>query len=268
MNALILAAGFGTRLGQYSGGLPKQLVPIHGRPVVEYIVRKLDMTPEVNDIYLLTNEKFIVNFEDWLSQMDPKPTKRITLLNNNKSSNEERNGSVGDILYGMNQVPQAENEGLLVIQGDDLTPGFSLSEFIQSYQALDEMLIIGHKKSKEEIRNTFGAIEIDPDTNRVTAMDEKPLEPKTDLANGGYYLFSPEAIQKTHEYRLELLKEHTDNTPDQPFYLDNTGKLFDWLVKNSLPMFVHHYEGPWFDIGKKEILDAATKYFANPNAEY
>ncbi len=261
MDALILAAGFGTRLGEYSQGLPKQLVPIHGKPVIEYLVRKLDQSTLIQKIYLLTNQKFYEDFQKWIQNLKPQLIKPITLINNGRQTNEERNGSVGDILFGSNKIQNAETEGLLVIQGDELVPELDIDSFLNEYFKTENMYIIGHRKSKAEIAGRFGAIEINPDTRRILSVDEKPAEPKTDLANGGHYVFSPEALKKTHEYRLFKLKNHKEITPNKPFYLDNTGKLFDWMAKEGLPMFVYEYSGIWFDVGKPEVLAAATAYF-------
>ena len=58
MKALILAAGYATRLYPITLNQPKPLLKVGGRPLIEYILEKVNQVEEIEDIYIVTNNKF------------------------------------------------------------------------------------------------------------------------------------------------------------------------------------------------------------------
>ena len=95
MNAILLAAGYGTRLGALTENTPKPLLSVAGRPIAEHIISKLEKLGIVNKIYIITNDKFEQNFLEWLSHFDAE--KPIEIINDRTKSNDERLGALGDI---------------------------------------------------------------------------------------------------------------------------------------------------------------------------
>jgi glucose-1-phosphate thymidylyltransferase len=67
MKAIILAGGYAKRLWPLTKNKPKQLLSVGGRPMIEYIVEKLEVQEEIDRIIISTNEKFEDNFKEWLS---------------------------------------------------------------------------------------------------------------------------------------------------------------------------------------------------------
>ncbi len=68
MKALILAGGYGTRLWPLTKDKPKPLLPVAGKPVIEYLIDKI-IDINVREIIISTNLRFQENFEKYLSQM-------------------------------------------------------------------------------------------------------------------------------------------------------------------------------------------------------
>jgi glucose-1-phosphate thymidylyltransferase len=79
---------------------PKQLLVVGGQPIINYLVQKLTILDTVDEILVVTNQKFYKNFIDWSETLqNPK----ITIINDGTTSNQDRLGSVGDIQYVIDQ---------------------------------------------------------------------------------------------------------------------------------------------------------------------
>ena len=116
MDAIILAAGYGTRLHPLTLDKPKPLLQVAGKPIVEHIINKLEELDIVDKIYIVTNNKFEGQFTDWLHNFAAK--KPIEVINDGTSSNEGRLGALGDINYAIN-IKNVEKD-IIVITGDNL----------------------------------------------------------------------------------------------------------------------------------------------------
>ena len=66
MKAIILAGGYAKRLWPLTKNKPKQLLSVGGRPMIEYIIEKLEAQEEIDKIIISTNEKFEDNFKECL----------------------------------------------------------------------------------------------------------------------------------------------------------------------------------------------------------
>ncbi len=78
MKAIILAGGYAKRLWPLTKNKPKQLLSVGGRPMIEYIMEKLEAQKEIDKIIISTNEKFEQNFKGWL--LGYKSSKDIELV--------------------------------------------------------------------------------------------------------------------------------------------------------------------------------------------
>ena len=97
MKAIILAAGYATRLYPLTKDKPKPLLEIAGKPIIDHIMRKIEKIDEIDKIFIVTNDKFYGHFEDWLSEF--KSNKKIKIINDKTTSNEDRLGSLGDVNF-------------------------------------------------------------------------------------------------------------------------------------------------------------------------
>src|ERR1700677_2157079 len=115
MKALILAAGYGTRLASVIKDTPKPLIPVGTRPLVDYVVDKLQDIKSLDEIVVVSNNKFTPHFQKWAAGRKGLP---IRVVNDGTNTPEERLGSVGDIQF----VWQKESslQDWLVIGGDNL----------------------------------------------------------------------------------------------------------------------------------------------------
>ena len=78
MKALILCAGYATRLYPLTMNQPKQLLAIAGRPMLDYTIDNLNKIDEIDEIYMVTNQKFYQTFVDWSKKVKTK--KKMTVI--------------------------------------------------------------------------------------------------------------------------------------------------------------------------------------------
>lgn len=101
MKALILAAGYAIRLYPLTRGYPKSLLPIGGRPIIDYIIDKLENVEDIDEIIVISNSKFISKFRDWVRHRSSK--KQISLIDDLSKDNSERRGAIGDMNFAVNK---------------------------------------------------------------------------------------------------------------------------------------------------------------------
>ena len=116
MKVLLLAAGYATRLYPLTLDTPKPLLTIAGRTVLEYIFDLIEPLKQVDEVFIVTNEKFYQIFENWKQGF--KSSKKITILDDGTSSNETRLGATGDIEFAIEK--RNIKDDLLVLAGDNL----------------------------------------------------------------------------------------------------------------------------------------------------
>lgn len=243
MKALILAAGYATRLYPLTENQPKPLLKVNGKPIVEHILERIKDVAEIEEILVITNHRFYDYFRVWLNHL--KYPKKIKLINDGTISNDDRLGAVGDI----NHVLKEENinGNLLVIGGDNLF-GFSLQRFINFFKAKDESSVVAlyDLKELERVKGKFGVGVLERD--QVVNFEEKPLKPKSTFAATACYIFN--------ENDLKLVEKSIEQGK-----ADNPGDLIKFLVKNSQ---VHGFvfDEHWFDIGSFESLKEAEKFYS------
>ncbi|MBD3249361.1 NTP transferase domain-containing protein [Candidatus Woesearchaeota archaeon] len=244
IKALILAAGYATRLYPLTLDQPKPLLDVGGKPIMDYIVEKLEQIEEIDTIYVVTNNKFYPNFKEWSDSSDFK--KSIKIVNDQTMSNEDRLGAVGDMAYVVEQ--EDIDDDLFVIAGDNLFE-FSLLPMVELFKQKGSSVVAGRKTSKEEIAGKYGNIIAD-ENSRITAFEEKPEQPKSDIASTALYLFSKEAVSALKRCIEEQGKP------------DNSGDFIRYLSEQQ-DVYVHVLEHGWFDIGGKEELEKAREKYSN-----
>ena len=237
MKALILAAGYATRLYPLTINRPKPLLPVGGRPLIDYIMDKLEELPELQEIYVVTNNRFFKNFQEWASKHPS--SKKISVINDKTLTNEDRLGAIGDMQLVIKEAKI--NDDLLIIAGDNLF-SFKMRDFIDFARAHSPgcSIVLHNIGSREEARK-YGVVKID-ENNKLLSFAEKPAEPESNLVAVCIYYFPKNKLSKVAEY-LEQSK-----------HKDAPGNYIGWLVQNdSVCGFI--FEDEWYDIGDKNIYE-------------
>jgi glucose-1-phosphate thymidylyltransferase len=226
LKALILAAGYATRLRPLTDTIPKQLLPVGGRPMVDWILDRIAET-SAEELHLVTNARFAPDFEEWAADKD------VRVHNDGTTSNEDRLGAIGDIDFvGL-------DDDLLAIAGDNLFD-FSLADYQSFWRGKGGSCVAVHDVGDRELAKKYGIVDVDED-DRITNFVEKPTEPPTTLCATATYLYTREHAGLIPTYLAE------GNPPDQP------GNFIAWLYRRG-PVYAYRFEGEWYDIGDRDQL--------------
>jgi glucose-1-phosphate thymidylyltransferase len=243
MKALILAAGYGTRLATVIKDTPKPLIPVGNRPLVDYVVDSLQGVKSLTEIVVVSNNKFTPNFQQWAKSHAGKLPIRV--VNDGTNTPEERLGSVGDIRY----VWQREKilDDWLIIGGDNLFDG-GLAHFMDFAISKSPAMTIGVYDIHDiKAATKFGVLGIDAN-KKVTSFQEKPEKPASSLITMCLYYFP----RQTLVYLDEYLKESKA--------VDAAGSYIKWLSEKK-NVYGFQFSGKWYDIGSIESLEEARKHY-------
>ena len=234
MKALILAAGYATRLQPLTDSTPKMLLPLAERPMLDYLLDRIREVDELEEIHLVTNARFADVFEDWAPE-------DVTVLDDGTISNEDRLGAIGDIAFAIEQGG-LEGQDLLVIAGDNLI-GYSLADFVAFWRAKGGSAVAVREVADRSLLRNYGVVELDEE-DRVVGLEEKPAEPRGNTAATASYLYRADHLALLPRYLEE------GNPPDAP------GNLLVWLHARE-PVYGYRFSGEWHDIGDLSQLLAA-----------
>ena len=241
MKALLLAAGYATRLRPLTDEIAKPLLPVAERPMVDWILDRIDESGEIDGVDVVTNAVYAPAFERWAEG------RGITVHDDGTSSNETRLGALGDIRLAVEQGGLG-GDGLLVIASDNLFE-FSLADYIAFWRSKGGSALAVHQLADPGLASLYGVIELDGD-DRVIGMEEKPEHPRTDLVSTATYLFSAEHLGLLERYLAD------GNPPDPP------GRFLMWLAERE-PVYGFRFAESWLDIGDPtQLLEADNRYRA------
>ena len=246
MNALILAAGYATRLYPLTLNKAKPLLEVGGKPIIEWLLDNLADVPGLGTVYIVTNAKFAGDFQNWADGYQEQHREiTIKIINDGSKSDDDKLGAIGDI----NLVLMRENltdEDLLVIAGDNLFQQ-PLSDFVNAAKHSAATVAV-HDVGNLEAMKKYGTVTVDKN-GVITNFEEKPEKPKSTLAAVALYYYSRNVLPLFTTYLA------AGNNPDQP------GLFLQWLYTRK-PVNTFEIKGRWLDIGSKETLKSADEIFA------
>ena len=250
MNVLILAAGYATRLYPLTLKKTKPLLVVGGKPIIEWVVDNLSGVPDLETIYVVTNDKFAADFQAWSERYrDRQPEFKFQIINDGSTSDEDKLGAIGDINFVVSRENLSQSS-LLIVAGDNLFTE-SLANFVECARGTDATVAVYDVGDAEAIKK-YGNITVDAD-GIITRFEEKPEKPRGTLAAVAVYYYSPAVLSLLTTYLA------AGNNPDQP------GRFVQWLYTRK-PVKTFQIKGKWLDIGSKETLENADKILAKLKA--
>ncbi|MEI7909914.1 MAG: sugar phosphate nucleotidyltransferase [Verrucomicrobiota bacterium] len=224
MQAVILAGGLGTRLKPFTEVIPKPLLPIGEKAVLEIQIEHL-RKHGVTDVFLATNYKsdYIENFFGDGSRYGVK----LTI-----SREEKRLGTAGPLRLLADRL----TEPFIVMNGDILS-NVNFSDIYRFAAEQDSLLTITIKKMI--MPYAFGNIFFDGDL--VTGIEEKPNIVTHALA--GIYVMKPAVLA---------------HIPDEYYGMDH---LILKLLAADLPVTKFEIKDYWLDIGRVDDYETAQQDF-------
>jgi glucose-1-phosphate thymidylyltransferase len=134
MHALILGAGYATRLYPLTVDRPKPLLPVGGIPILQRICGQLAGTGAFETIHVVTNHRFAPHYEQWLKEYGARQALEVPIVihDDQTTTPENRLGAIGDLHFVIEKG--RVDDDLVVIAGDNLISG-SLAPFLATARA-------------------------------------------------------------------------------------------------------------------------------------
>ncbi len=224
----------------------KALLPVAGRPVLDYLFDQLMELEGLEEIHIVVNNRFYPQFEDWMEEnqslFDINGLK-LRLYNDGVNHNDERLGAIGDLQYVVNEG-DLWGKPALILAGDNIFI-FDLKPIWNQFVANQQNYILGIEENELEKLQRTGVIGVNG-TGVVTSFVEKPEEPPSNLFCPPVYFLQPEAIALLNFYI------------DEARSLDAIGSFVGYVCSQTT-VYAALVNGKRFDIGSMEDYEAANK---------
>ena len=244
MKGIVLAAGYATRLYPLTKDRPKPLLPVAGRPIIDYIVDEMDTLPELDQIIVVTNHRFASAFESWAEERNQTGVKPVVVVDDQTTDDTNKLGAIGDIQYCIEQM--GIDDDLLIIAGDNLFT-YRLRDAHDFFCRHQEDTLLARKVSPPEDLTRYAIAELDAD-GRVLSLEEKPKQPKSDIAVFATYFYRRDTVPLIAQYLDE------GHSPDAP------GHFPSWLYQRK-PVRVYLFDGLCIDIGTPQSYAEVQETF-------
>lgn len=239
MICIILAAGYATRLYPLTERIPKPLLKIKGKTILDWLLQDLISTGLIDRYFVVSNHKFFKAFSEWATD---KPN--LSVLDDGSTENESRVGAVKDIVFAINEINIIDD--LLIVAGDNVID-FSLKTLINHSMNTGLSSVMRYFENDNRILKKSGVIVIDNYEN-ILEMTEKAEIPPSNWIVPPFYI-----IRKTD---VPLIKEAVQDGCNT----DAPGSLIAWMCeRTTISSFV--MPGRRFDIGDIISYDYANKEF-------
>jgi glucose-1-phosphate thymidylyltransferase len=231
---IILAGGSGTRLHPLTKVVSKQLLPVYDMPMIYYPLKTL-VNAGIKDILIISNPENINNYK--------------TLLENGKEFNVSITYKVQEKPKGIAQAFEIgknwlNNCPVVLILGDNLFLGGNTSQQIKvSLKENVGATIFGYEVNDP---SRYGVVDFDSDNN-VLHIEEKPLEPRSNWAVTGLYIYDNEVVEHYKELK-----------PSKRGELEITDLNNIYLKKSKLKIRLIENNSFWLDAGTKDSLLEAS----------
>lgn len=244
MKAIVLAGGHATRLWPITRNRAKPLLPLDGRPIIDYIVADLEDNDDVEEILISTNRKYAPDFEEYIEEHGHTKSRVVV---EDQRSEEDKPGTIGAIL----KILDEEGPDDYLIVGGDNYYSFRASAFLDAVDG--RPMVACYDIGDPEDASAFGVVATDGD-GRITDFVEKPDEPPSSLVSMACYYFPEDRIGLFQQYEQHFAA--TDVPREQ--YLDEPGRLIEWAHQQT-PMDAFTFTGSWFDVGTRQGYLAAER---------
>ena len=243
MKAVILAAGYATRLYPLTENKPKCLLTVGGRTILDSIVAKIDKIQACDELVIVTNAKFFGQLDAW--KKTSKSRLSIRVINDGTTSNDTRLGAIGDLALAVRDARIQSD--ILMLASDNLFDQ-NLDAFVRFAQGKNAVCTAVYDIGDPALAaKKYGVFETDK-SGKVISIEEKPAQPKTSMIGMGLYYFPSSTLAKIGEYL------GGDSANDAP------GHYVRWLSER-MSIFCFTFQGMWYDIGDLKALEDANRLF-------
>lgn len=241
-DTVIVAAGFGTRLGKFGEETPKGLIVTpSGETIIGETIRRI--APLTRRICLITNGRFEKKYKKWLKNSEY--ANRVEFMSNNIFDPALRNGALKDLSLALDNF-HLDKSNVFVCPSDTHFD-FPLSDFSEFCLRRPDIFatILQKKESVDEIKNRLGCAIVEND--RIVSFIEKPEDPPSLYAVIPFYYYP-----NTHQKLLNKFIKDGGN-PDAP------SNIISWFIENKIEVRSYLMHGNALDVGTPLDMDKLQK---------
>jgi len=250
ITAILLAAGYATRLYPLTKHRSKALLPLGDGVILDQIVQALREVPNLRKRVLVANHQFVEQFRAWQDERQVD----MEIVDDGTETPEHRLGAIRDLALARQHTDAADD---LLVLGTDNLFRWSLAEFVTRAQRHRPHASVALWEAPSADAATQFGVVLQDATNRLTAFVEKsPQPPSREVALCVYYF--PAAMGSDIQRFLD-----DGGSADAPGY------FIEWLVRRSTAYGVP-MTGAWYDIGTRETYQTVVREWipqANTDAE-
>ncbi|PFO07394.1 glucose-1-phosphate adenylyltransferase [Bacillus sp. AFS076308] len=260
--AMLLAGGRGSRLKELTQYIAKPAVPFGGKyRIIDFTLSNcrnsgIDTVGVLTQYQPHTLQNYIGDGKHW--DLNRK-NGGVTILPPYQCEQGERwyEGTAHAVYQNLRYIESYNPEYVLIISGDHIYKmdySKMLEQHIQT--KADATISVIHVPWKEA--NRFGIMSVDSESNRIAEFEEKPKQPKSNLASMGIYIFN-----------WKLLKKYLETQEKNPYSSKDFGKdIIPAMIENNQQLYAYQFKGYWKDVGTIQSLWEANmdllSYQTNP----
>ena len=242
MKGIILAGGSGTRLAPLTNVISKQLLPVYDKPMICYPLTTL-MNLEIKDILIISTPQDTPNIEKFLGdgsdygikityavQDQPKGIAEAFLIGEKFIGNDNVCLILGDNIFYGNEISRSDLENKISQIENDKMGGF-----VFAYHVSDP--------------ERYGVVEFDEKEEIAISIEEKPKNPKSNLAVTGLYIYNSEVVEITKNLK-----------PSDRGELEITDVNNVYLQRQKLGIVKLKRGFAWLDAGTPDSLLEASQF--------
>ena len=247
MIAMLLAGGQGSRLYALTQKLAKPAVPFGGKyriidfPLSNCINSGIDTVGILTQYQPLVLNEYIGNGQPW--DLDRLFGGVHVLPPYQKASGSDwYKGTANAIYQNISFIERYDPEYVIILSGDQICKQ-DYSDFLRFHKEKNAEFSVAVMEVPWEDASRFGLMVADED-DRITEFQEKPKNPKSNLASMGIYIFN-----------WDILKKYLEEDEQDPNSENDFGNnIIPNLLKDHRRMYAYHFNGYWKDVGTLDSL--------------
>ena len=262
--AMILAGGQGSRLGALTKNVAKPAVPFGGKyRIIDFPLSNC-VHSGINTVGVLTQyqplelNRYIGNGNPWDLDRSHGGVYVLPPYQSAKAG-EWYKGTANAIYQNLSFLESFKPENVLILSGDHIYK-MHYGEMLKAHKESGAAVTIAVMPVPWEEASRFGIMNVDEE-GTITDFEEKPAEPKSNLASMGIYIFT-----------YDVLKKYLEADERDPSSANDFGKnIIPTMLENGEKMVSFRFEGYWKDVGtihslweaNMDLVDQPPKFDLN-----